>query len=218
MLARYHLPEMPEAWNQLAFDDHVYDANTKGRKSPTHLIMDAWIKGLRRLTVAYEYSVDQEAAAELLQAATITGITVRIGLEFQLPFYDRFAGLLWIPRGFSSNRDFLEFLQNPAVQGMMERGREVLRWRRERLLRVLTVWNEAQRPLLMAAWDAARAETYCRGLSAVRGAGTGLHLASGRMSVPHVRPPSKPGRPRWPTGGTKRPASSLRPWKIWGRM
>ena len=28
MLARYHLPEMPESWNQLAFDDHVYDANT----------------------------------------------------------------------------------------------------------------------------------------------------------------------------------------------
>ena len=24
MLARYHLPEMPETWNQLAFDDHVY--------------------------------------------------------------------------------------------------------------------------------------------------------------------------------------------------
>ncbi len=54
MLARYHLPEMPEDWNQLAFDDHVYDANTKGRKTPTHLIMDAWIKGLRTLTVAYE--------------------------------------------------------------------------------------------------------------------------------------------------------------------
>ena len=33
MLARYHLPEMPETWNQLAFDDHVYDANTKGRKN-----------------------------------------------------------------------------------------------------------------------------------------------------------------------------------------
>ena len=55
MLARYHLPEMPESWNQLAFDDHVYDANTKGRKTPTHLIMDAWIKGMRSLTVAYEY-------------------------------------------------------------------------------------------------------------------------------------------------------------------
>lgn len=64
MLARYHLPEMPEEWNQLAFDDHVYDANTLGRKSPTHLIMDAWIKGLRSLTVAYEYWVQPEAARE----------------------------------------------------------------------------------------------------------------------------------------------------------
>ena len=50
-LRRYHLLEMPEAWNQIAFDDHVHDANTKGRKTPTHLIMDAWIKGIRRLTV-----------------------------------------------------------------------------------------------------------------------------------------------------------------------
>ena len=58
MLARYHLPEMPEAWNQLAFDDHVYDVNTKGRKTPTHLIMDAWIKGLRSITVVYDNSVD----------------------------------------------------------------------------------------------------------------------------------------------------------------
>ena len=48
-LRRYHLLEMPEQWNQIAFDDHVHDANTKGRKSSTHLIMDAWIKGIRRL-------------------------------------------------------------------------------------------------------------------------------------------------------------------------
>ncbi len=46
-LRRYHLLEMPEEWNQVTFDDHVHDANTKGRKSATHLIMDAWIKGIR---------------------------------------------------------------------------------------------------------------------------------------------------------------------------
>ena len=33
-LRRYHLLEMPEEWNQIAFDDHVHDANTKGRKTP----------------------------------------------------------------------------------------------------------------------------------------------------------------------------------------
>jgi hypothetical protein len=45
-LLRYHLLEMPEEWNQVTCDDHVHDVNTKGRKSSTHLIMDAWIKGI----------------------------------------------------------------------------------------------------------------------------------------------------------------------------
>ena len=42
-LNTYHLLEMPEEWNQLTVDHHVHDANTKGRKNATHLIMDAWI-------------------------------------------------------------------------------------------------------------------------------------------------------------------------------
>ena len=53
LLQRYHLLEMPENWSQLTFDHHVHDANTKGRKTPTYLIMDAWIKGIRYLTVIY---------------------------------------------------------------------------------------------------------------------------------------------------------------------
>lgn len=152
MLARYHLPEMPEEWNQIAFDDHVYDANTKGRKTPTHLIMDAWIKGLRKLTVAYQYQVSTEAAWELMRAAEITGITVRIGLEFQTPFYSRFANLFWIPRGFSSNEDFLDFLHSPTLADLMRRGKVVLRWREERILRILSLWNELQRPELVKSW------------------------------------------------------------------
>lgn len=179
MLARYHLPEMPEDWNQLAFDDHVYDANTKGRKSPTHLIMDAWIKGLRSLTVAYEYWVDPDAAREILRAAEITGIVVRIGLEFHVPFYGRFASLLWIPRGFSSNEDFLEFLHSPKVANMMRCGRKVLHWRRERVLRSLAVWNAAQRLELEAAWETPVPElTEAAFLRFVgRGQPSSLHLA-----------------------------------------
>lgn len=153
MLARYHLPEMPESWNQMTFDDHVYDANTKGRKTPTHLIMDAWIKGLRTLTVAYEYWVPPEAAREILRAAEITGIEVRIGLEFYMPFYNRFISLLWIPRGFSSSEDFLEFLHTPKMTRMVKLGREVLRWRRERVLACLAAWNAGQRLELEAAWE-----------------------------------------------------------------
>lgn len=152
MLARYHLPEMPETWNQLAFDDHVYDANTKGRKTPTHLIMDAWIKGIRDITVGYEYWIPTDAARELLRAAEITGITVRIGIEFQVPFYDHYANLFWIPRGFSSNEDFLEFLHSPKLAAMMRRGREVLGWKKERVLRDLAIWNEKIRQKIADQW------------------------------------------------------------------
>ncbi len=85
-LARYHLLEMPEEWNQFAFDDHVHDANTKGRKSPTHLLMDAWIKGIRKLTVVYYNHVDEEVVAELLEAGSILDIHVRIGIELWSQF------------------------------------------------------------------------------------------------------------------------------------
>ncbi|WP_298994843.1 hypothetical protein [uncultured Desulfovibrio sp.] len=188
MLARYHLPEMPESWNQLAFDDHVYDANTKGRKTPTHLIMDAWIKGMRSLTVAYEYWVQPDAAREILRAAEITGIGVRIGLEFHMPFYGRFISLFWIPRGFSSNEDFLEFLHSPKVAELMKRGREVLRWRRERVLESLALWNEIQRPQLEAQWGVTVPELTGEGFSrhVGRGQASGLHLAEALHA--HVQP------------------------------
>ena len=112
MLARYHLPEMPEEWNQIAFDDHVYDVNTKGRKTPTHLIMDAWIKGLRSLTVLYDNCLELDAAEELLEAAAITGMTVRVGIEYQVPFRGRYVSFLWVPRGFVSRQGFLDFMNS----------------------------------------------------------------------------------------------------------
>lgn len=152
MLSRYHLPEMPESWNQLAFDDHVYDANTKGRKTPTHLIMDAWIKGIRNITIGYEYHIPTDAARELLRAAEITGITVRIGIEYQTPFYGKFAHLFWIPRGFSSNEDFLEFLHLPKVVEMMQRGKEVLQWKKNVILEALEYWNSHTRVQLETDW------------------------------------------------------------------
>ena len=152
MLARYHLPEMPEEWNQIAFDDHVYDANTKGRKTPTHLIMDAWIKGIRDITIGYEYWVPPDAAREILRASEITGLTVRIGIEYQVPFYGHYARLFWIPRGFSSNEDFLEFLHNPKLTEIMKKGREVLAWKKARILHILNAWNGQPRERLATAW------------------------------------------------------------------
>lgn len=140
-LHKYFLLEMPEQWNQLAFDHHVHDANTKGRKSPTHLIMDAWIKGIRFLGVFYYNFIRPEVAAELLQAAEIMEIDVRIGVEVSAILGDKYAHLVWIPRGFLSRVDFINFLNEPEVKGFMARGIAVAEYEKQFILQMLRSFN-----------------------------------------------------------------------------
>lgn len=145
MLRRYYLLEMPEEWNQAVFDHHVHDANTKGRKNATHLIMDAWIKGIRSLTVIYYNYVTPEAARELLRAAEIMGVTMRIGLLFHAPYRGRLIDFIWVPRGFADAEGFLDFLAEPGVRQLMEEGRKATRWLEIHIRHMLDRWNEAGR-------------------------------------------------------------------------
>ncbi len=147
-LCHYHLLEMPEAWNQLAFDHHVHDANTKGRKSPTHLIMDAWIKGIRFLGVIYYNEVKSEVVAELLEAAEIMGIDVRIGIEVKARLGDKYVQLIWSPRGFLGRADFLRFLDEPHVRRFLREGREVVEYETRHMLTLLHSFNENHLPTI----------------------------------------------------------------------
>jgi hypothetical protein len=144
-LERYFLLEMPEEWNQLAFDDHVHDANTKGRKSATHLIMDAWIKGIRRLRVIYYNYIRPETAAELMEAAATMGIMVHIGIEFSASFYGGYAQIIWVPRGFSDSRDFLRFLEQEPVREFMNSGRTVSDHQQGYVMEIFKALNETHR-------------------------------------------------------------------------
>ena len=145
LLREYHLLEMPEEWNQLAFDDHVHDANTKGRKSPTHLIMDAWIKGIRRLTVIHYHFVRQETAVELLEAAAIMGMSVEIGIECLALHEGKHIKMVWTPRGFSQPTDLGEFLKKPDVRAFMRQGFDLSLRQQRYVLDLLTAFNERHR-------------------------------------------------------------------------
>ncbi|MFZ4438665.1 MAG: hypothetical protein ACOYOS_09585 [Syntrophales bacterium] len=151
-LRRYHLLEMPEEWNQIAFDDHVHDANTKGRKTPTHLIMDAWIKGIRRLTVIYYNFVPPEAASELLYAGEIMGIAIRIGVSMGAQFRGRNIRFIWVPRGFSDTGDFLSFLAEPSVSAFMDEGRQVSEYKKSHVIAVLNEFNRNHRTAINEAY------------------------------------------------------------------
>jgi hypothetical protein len=144
-LRRYHLLEMPEQWNQIAFDDHVHDANTKGRKSSTHLIMDAWIKGIRRLRVIHYHFIEPRFAAELLEAAAILEIDVRIGIEFYARYHNKYVQLIWVPRGFTDAQAFLCFLAEPPVVRVMEAGRQAAHHQQKYVMALLHRFNETHR-------------------------------------------------------------------------
>jgi len=147
-LLRYHLLEMSEEWNQVTFDDHVHDVNTKGRKSSTHLIMDAWIKGIRRLRVVYYNYIEPRFAAELLEAAEILDIDVRVGIEFPARFRNRLIQLIWTPRGFADAQAFLCFLEEPGVSRLMREGRLLSRYQQSYVSALLEEFNHTHRKRL----------------------------------------------------------------------
>ena len=152
LLAAYHLLEMPEEWNQLAFDHHVHDASTKGRKSPTHLVMDAWVKGIRFLTVIYYNTVDSDVAQELLRAARIMGITVRIGIEFKASLRGKFVEFIWSPLNTEAPKYFAEFTHRPDIASVLNDYAAVNDWMRGHLLALLRSWNTVHAPGLALQW------------------------------------------------------------------
>ncbi len=145
MLRRYHLLEMPEEWDQLTFDNHVHDANTKGRKTPTHLIMDAWIKGIRTLTVIYYNFVEPRAVQELMQAAAIMGIRTRIGVEFRACFRGKYVEFIWEPVGIEDPQAMIAFLEEDAVRMLMRDGREASDYRARYIFAMVERYNETHR-------------------------------------------------------------------------
>jgi hypothetical protein len=144
-LKRYHLLEMPEQWDQLTMDHHVHDSNTKGRKNPTHRMMDSWIKGIRFLTLIYYNYVTPEAAQEALEAARIVGISLRVGLEYRTTFKKRFVSFVWVPRGFTDSESFAAWMAEPQVACLLEKGKKASAWLAGHVLATLEKWNNVHR-------------------------------------------------------------------------
>ncbi|NLY40888.1 MAG: hypothetical protein GX055_04615 [Desulfovibrionales bacterium] len=207
-LAKYHLLEMPEEWNQLAFDDRVHDAHTKGRKTPTHLVMDAWIKGLRYLTVVYYNYVRPEVVEELLGAAAILDMHIRIGIEVSCRFQDKYVRITWEPHGFADAKAFQDFLREPAVREFMEEGRQVSAYQQRYVLDVLDAFNARHREVLNKTYgvqlEALRPQDFLRFVGS--GQPSLLHLAKYIQGLlrPHLDRVAEQMRAEFSTAGEER--------------
>ncbi|MFA5851257.1 MAG: hypothetical protein WC820_01025 [Spirochaetales bacterium] len=95
--------ELPEQGMRLSecgcgWDSHVHDSATSGRKNPTQLIIDAFIKGISELTIAYGSRANLDLMEESIEAGGILGIKVNIGLEFSMVVKDhRFHFMALLP-------------------------------------------------------------------------------------------------------------------------
>lgn len=81
--------ELPETGQRIAdmdmgWDLHVHDNSSYGRKTPSQLVIDAFIKGISEITVAFNLLSNRGNMAEVLAAGEILGVRVKIGVEFSV--------------------------------------------------------------------------------------------------------------------------------------
>ncbi|HRZ90803.1 MAG TPA: hypothetical protein P5117_15085, partial [Spirochaetia bacterium] len=104
LLAELNVVELPETDSRLknldaGWDDHVHDTATSGRKNPTQLLIDAFIKGISELTIAYGSIDSIDLMKEAVDAGRILGIRVNLALEFSIQTQGRrFHFLGTLPR------------------------------------------------------------------------------------------------------------------------
>lgn len=116
-LKKLDIIEVPETGEELkdlkmGWDFHVHDNTSYGLKSPIQLIIDAFIKGISELTIAYNNLDREEAVKEVLEAGRILGIKVNIALEFSaLSNGMRFHYMYILPNFSSKKGRFKKFLK-----------------------------------------------------------------------------------------------------------
>jgi len=94
LCAELNIIELPETGKNLrdmdaGFDHHVHDTATSGRKNATQLLIDAFIKGISELTIAYASVSAKEMMEEAIEAGRLVGIKVNIGLELSMLVQNR---------------------------------------------------------------------------------------------------------------------------------
>jgi len=98
-LKRVEVPEKGVSLRKLGlgWDSHVHDNVSEGRKTPSQLILDAFIKGLSRVTLAYYDIPHKDIVFEAMEAGNIMGIDVSVAVEFSVGPRRRRKHFIYVP-------------------------------------------------------------------------------------------------------------------------
>jgi len=114
LLKELGLIEVPETGKPLSemslgWDDHVHDNLSEGRKTPTQVLLDAFIKGISEVTLAYYDLADEGIIREAIRSGEILGIRVRIGIEFSVGTKGARRHYMYIPASCRTAEDYIGF-------------------------------------------------------------------------------------------------------------
>lgn len=111
-----HVEEEARYEQILAWDDHLHDSMTEGRKSPTQLVLDAFIKGISRISISYYDLSDKKKLEEVFLAAHILHIRVQVAIGFSVGEKGERRRYLFIPPECWSFDSFCEFIDRTGSQ------------------------------------------------------------------------------------------------------
>jgi hypothetical protein len=111
--------ELPETGGRIAdmaqgWDLHVHDNSSYGRKTPSQLVIDAFIKGISEITVAFNQVSHRENIEEVLAAGAILGVRVHVGIEFSADTAGRRFHFMYLLPAVDSPADLAAFFDAHA--------------------------------------------------------------------------------------------------------
>jgi len=150
---KFYLIEVPDVGKPLkdlhmGWDDHVHDNLSEGRKTPSQVLLDAFVKGISEIVLAYYTFKDENIIREVYEAGEILGIKVQIGMEFSVgPKWGR-RHFMYIPPYFEHVEGLVDFLKKHEKDlasfftGLNENAER----RRQTVSRMLETFNEEHLP------------------------------------------------------------------------
>ncbi|MDM8515682.1 hypothetical protein QUF76_05740 [Desulfobacterales bacterium HSG16] len=143
-LKRVETPEngLPLKDLDLGWDSHVHDNVSEGRKTPSQLILDAFIKGMSRLTLAYYDIPSTDILNEGAEAGRILGIDVSVGIEFSVGMQGARRHFMYLPPvdEMDSIADFFKE-KGPEIAEFVEGLEENRKRRRQTITAILKNFN-----------------------------------------------------------------------------
>jgi len=152
--------EVPETGQRLAdmdlgWDSHVHDNSSYGRKTPSQLVIDAFIKGISGITVAFNHLATLGNVEEVLAAGEILGVRVQMGAEFSVRTRGERFHFMYLLPAMRTSAELEEFFRRngealrPFLDGL-DRNQES---RIASIRALIDNFNTTHLPAINAGWE-----------------------------------------------------------------